>query len=312
MVRGLMTRTRGGRTLGSVLAVGAILAALPAVAYAAETELGLPPPQFHENGHILTTSHVEGVFWGTVKLVSSAEGEIVCHNIMSGSVWNEGERGLGALEGWGTNACKAETLEHGLEGLFEKPIKEGKIKTPITVYASSELPLELEEREAEVCSAETKTYLEECKNTSERGVEHLPLRIRRQPASFPWNIRLIRQEREEEKVIVAELGVPPTGQSCYPKEVVEGKEVPAKWEKVPVGCVRIDIISPQIPDELMFYGSLKPRFVSGAGNGLDASHFEFDKEAGLLESNKLEAPETFTEGNLKVDGAEARELIWAK
>jgi hypothetical protein len=163
-----------------------------------------------------------------------------------------------------------------------------------------------------VCSEATKTYLEECKNTSERGVQFLPLRIRRRAESFPWNIELTRELREEEEPVIPVVGVPPAGQTCYPTETVEGVQVPAKWEKVPVGCVRIDIVSPQIPDELMFYGSLKPRLVNGAGNGLDASRLEFNSEAGLLVSNKRESAETSTLGTLKITGSEARQLIFAE
>jgi hypothetical protein len=74
----------------------------------------------------------------------------------------------------------------------------------------------------------------------------------------------------------------------------------------------MDIISPQIPDELMFYGSFAPRYVSGAGNGLNASKFEFNKAAGNIVSNRAEGPETYSTGLLHIGGSEARELIWTK
>jgi hypothetical protein len=291
------------RSLVPALAACAATFALTA---AAQAEVA---PQWYSNATKLTTTPAQVTLWGEVKLESVADGEIVCHDVMSGSVWNEGGRGMGSLEGWGTNACKAPRLEEELNILYAKAISEGVIKGPLTVFATSELPLELEPREAETCVEKAKTELTQCPNKTERSVSSLPLRIRRKPSSFPWKMRLIRETREEEpEQPVAEVGIPPTGQTCFPLE--GGKS--AKWQAVPAGCIRIDIISPQIPDELIFYGALKPRLVNGAGNGLDATKLEFNAEGGKVVSNRNEGPETYGQGGLKITGSEARELIVGK
>jgi hypothetical protein len=303
---------------GALAAVAAIVFAFTPGAAQAVT---LTLPEFYENAHKLSTTPVQVSLWGEIALHSAAEGEIVCHDVMSASVWNEKEQGKGLIEGWGTNACKAPELEKALEELYKTAIEQGKIKAPLTVFATSELPLEVEHREFETCSEEAKTELSLCPYKNERKIEPLPevyganeppaIRIRRRPASFPWKMELIRAEREEEPgVPVLRIGLP--GEQCYPKEIVEGKEVPANWTKVPAGCERIDIVSPQIPDELMFYGAQAPRYVSGAGNGLNASHMEFNREAGFIDSNRNEGPETYSVGQLHIGGSEARELIWTK
>jgi hypothetical protein len=120
--------------------------------------------------------------------------------------------------------------------------------------------------------------------------------------------------REEEPAIVAEIGVPPSGQTCYPKEVVGGKEVAAQWEKAPAGCIRLTVLLEEAATaiEVVLYGVLKPRLVSGAGNGLNASHLEFGPSAGLLVPSNGEAPETEASGSVKLTGSEARELVTAK
>jgi hypothetical protein len=289
----------------SLLPALAACAATFALTTPAQAEV---PPQFYSNASKLGTTPVQVTVWGEVKLESTADGEIVCHDVMSASVWNEGGRGKGALEGWGTNACKAPRLEEELNILYAKAIAEGVIKGPLTVFATGELPLELEPREAETCLEKAKTEVSQCPNKSERSVTALPLRVRRRPSSFPWKMRLLRETREEEpEQPVAEIGIPSSG-TCYPLE--GGKS--AKWEAVPAGCIRIDIISPQIPDELIFYGVLKPRFVNGAGNGLNASKLAFNPEGGNIVSNRNEGPETYGLGELKFSGSEARELITAK
>ncbi len=60
---------------------------------------------------------------------------------------------------------------------------------------------------------------------------------------------------------------------------------------------RLTVIAPEVPTEIVFYGTLEPRFVSGTGNGLDPSHFEFNKEAGTLIASKEEAPVTTSKAN---------------
>ena len=177
-----------------------------------------------------------------------SEGEIHCKNVFGASVWNENGQGVGALEGWGTNACVAPQLEKLLTEIYGGEC--GIIKCPITVFATAELPEVKEERQAIVCEERSKLYLSECPNEAEReetavsrelaAVPH----IHRGNTSLPWKIELLKLKRAGENATIARIGVPPTGQSCEPKEEItneEGKKeiVPVNWGKGP-GRMRQD------------------------------------------------------------------------
>jgi hypothetical protein len=299
--------------------------ALAVLALAAAQASAETAPKWHQNGHELTSQHVPVNIWGEFKMTSEAlgeatgqEGELHCTNVIGASLWNEGGHAYGALEGWGTNACKAPQLESLLEKFYEGQIKKEVIKTPITVFATGELPVEKVEREGEVCE-EGKPLFSECPNADERERDSKVIwHIRRAVSSLPWKLELVKAVREEANVTVAKIGIPSSGTTCYPKEKVieHGVEYErsASYTKVPSGCIRITVISPQIPDELVFYGTLEPTFVSGAGNGLNPSKFEFGQEgvSGQLKAEREEAPDTSVQGELKIAGALNEQLIFAK
>jgi hypothetical protein len=67
----------------------------------------------------------------------------------------------------------------------------------------------------------------------------------------------------------------------------------------------MNLIAPSVPIEQVYHGTLRPRVLKGAGNGLNASRFEFNNEAGAL------GPWS-SEGALRVFGSEASELITAR
>lgn len=290
----------------------ALACAVAPVAAQAETEV---PPQFYSNNHLAggVSSPVKAIAWGAIRLESAAVGKIECHNVMNFSAWNESNRGVGQFEGWGTNACVAPELEELLEKTYEEPIKKGLIKSPISVFATSELPSKPEFREAETCTEETKTKLSECESGGTRDVQELLAAVRRRATSFPWKLKLVRAIREEAEEVVANIGVAPAGQNCYPTEKVieEGHEVerPVSWEKEPSGCLKIVIVCPQIPAEVVFYGTMSPQFFNGVKNGLSPTRMVFNKEAGELLSNHGEAPETGISGELKILGMNEQQLL---
>lgn len=304
----------------SVFAMALLTLALTAV----QAEASEEPPKWHSNGHEVGTQHLPVTIWGEMQLNSEAlgegtEGEIHCQNVMGASVWNEAPKGLGEVEGWGTNACKAPELEKALNEIYHTPIEEGKIRGPLTVFATAEMPQVVELREAVVCSESNKSKLSECPNSSEREPQTLIWHARRSVSSFPWKIETQKGTRNGEKATILKLGVPPTGQTCYPKEKVPNPEepgseieVPAKWEKVPSGCIAINVVAPEIPAEIVFYGTLEPRLVNGAGTGLDPSKLEFGTVAGDLTTRENLAPQTTDEGELKLGGWESNQLIFAK
>jgi hypothetical protein len=288
------------RSLAAIAAVaspGAALLATPAQA-AAE-----PPPQFYSNGKLLTTTPVQVTLWGEVTLPVEGLGGLTCQDLMSGAVWNEHGEGVGQIEAFAAvSGCK-----------YRPPA--GVESFPHPASDTGELPFAAEKREAEVCSEATKTEMTQCPGSQERKVEVLPLRLRRRAASLPWNLRLTREVREEEPAVVAEIGRTTGGETCYPKEVVEGKEVAAQWEKVPPGCIRINRLGVAstgvVVNEDVLYGSLKPVLVSGAGNGLNASRLELNSAAGQLAAGGNTTPQYATTGVIELTGTEARELISA-
>ena len=298
--------------VGAIAASGSLVAPI-----AAHAEEEFPPPQYYSNNHPLGTTHSTAIAWGVIHLESNAVGKIECHNVMNLSLWNENGRGVGQFEGWGTNACVAPELEELIERTYEEPIHQGKIHSPITVFATSELPSKPEFRESETCVEESKTKLSECESPGARDVQELLAAVRRRATSFPWKIKAVHATREENpESVVTEIGVPPQGQTCYPTEKVieEGVEVerPVSWEKEPAGCLKIVIVCPQIPVEVVFYGSMGPTTLNGVKNGLTPTRLIFNKESGLLLSNHGEAPETTISGELKILGMGEQQLMIAR
>jgi hypothetical protein len=297
--------------IGRVATAAAVCAAAAcAPASNAQAVIIVKPMQFASNGRLLTSAPVPVTLYGELKLTNAALGEIACNVVLSGSVWNQARRGAGTLEGLTAPRCNAPTLENVYEDPLCTPAKGCEKVRPLTVFVTAELPLEAEEREAEVCAEEAKTEVSQCPNSSERTVQALSLRLRRRTPSFAWKLEPAEEESVElEGAPYLVLGIPPEGQSCYPTELVEGKQVAARWQSVPAGCIRLDIVVPQVGFEGVVYGTLEPGFTSGAGNGLDASRLELEYGFGKLVSGAPEGREFTAKGIIRLGGSEARELI---
>jgi hypothetical protein len=291
-----------GIVAGLALAGGGLL---PATAVAA--------PRWYVNGNLLASGvHVPVTIWGKLQFSSQAEGKITCIDVFAGYVANEGGVGKGAVEGLGSYHCEAPELEEALETAFKEVLNGRKV----TVFASGELPYEESFKEAELCVESTKR-LYQCTGAGERKTQEVLVQLRRRLTSFPWPIELFSSTYEGVPVTRARIGIGAEGKTCYPTERgfnSEGKEVqvPVSWEKVPSGCLEFDVIAPQIPDELVFYGSLEPLEINGAGNALTPSWFSFNSTSGLLVSSRLEAPETSATGELRFIGSAGQELIMGR
>lgn len=294
------------------LLVGGIFAALALAAAPSAASATEVAAEWYQNHALVGATHVTGINWGEFQLVSGAVGKIHCQNVMNFSIWNENGKGVGQFEGWGTNACKAPELEETLEKAYEVPIKEGRIKAPLTIFATSELPLRPEIREGEIC-VETTKKPEQCKGEGERELDPLLYSgLHRRGSGFPWKMHVTYVERNKKEVVVDTIGLPPEGQTCFPLESTPEGERPVSWEKVPSGCVKINVVSPQIPAEVVFYGVLEPQISNGTKNGLFPSRLKYGAEAGKLISSRGEAPETETSGEMKIMGMAGQELLTAK
>jgi hypothetical protein len=304
-------------------AVVSALALAPAIARAEE-----PPPKAYSNFKALTETHATIVAHGTIQLHSSALGHIECENTFFAEGWNAHEhgesskplRGYGEVLGWGTSQCTAPEEIASIEAR-KNFIKEEHIPTPITVLASAEPPIEFSGvRQGEICKEESKS-LQACSATTEREVKELTEigGFHRRVSSLPWKVELIRGERDGEEGTLQKIGLHEFGESgtarehttkCYPTEVFLEMTVPALFEKVPSGCILVDIIFPQVPYEFTFYGTQEIWGVNGAGNGLDPSRLKF-LESGTLFSPREGEGFGETTGQVTILGAEGLQLIQA-
>jgi hypothetical protein len=302
------------------------LAAIATAASVGACPLGPPaqaevPPVGYVNAVKMTNAHVPIVANGRMQLHSTVLGKIECVSTASAEAWNahenneatKPERAYGEVLGWGSSSCTYP------ESIIEIPCeicRKEHIPLPITVTVSSEMPAEKTFRQGEICIEETKT-LSQCPLASERETKAIITSYHRRVSSLPWKVELIRGERELELGILAKIGLAEYGESgtaeaqstkCYPKEGTN----PASFERVPPGCIAVDVIFPQVPYEFAYYGTEEIWAVNGAGNGLDASHLEWVAPAGKFFSSKGAEGEASTEGKLKVSGAEAVQLVTAK
>jgi hypothetical protein len=281
------------------------------------------PPVAYANGVKLSTTKVPLTANGEIQLHSTVLGKITCQNTFYAQGWNEGSspsHAYGEVLGWGTSSCTAPEELKSLEAADKKQIEEGKILAPLTVFASSEMPVEKTVREGSVCAVEKKVYLSECPNASERVGKNYIAKFARRVSSLPWKLEIIRGERSEEAGILQKIGLAAFGESgtatghstkCYPTEKVGSEVQDANWEVVPAGCIAVNIVFPQIPLEFVFYGSQEVWAINGAGNGLNTSRLEFKESGTLFTSEGLEG-EGSTTGKVKISGAESVQLMTAK
>src|SRR5271167_1324638 len=85
--------------LAPVIAVAAVFV-MPALAQGA--------PRWFINGKLAEAKHEALVAQGAITLQNQLLGKINCQTIAPGSVWNEGEKGLGQTEGYASYGCRAE------------------------------------------------------------------------------------------------------------------------------------------------------------------------------------------------------------
>jgi hypothetical protein len=300
------------------IATSATVTIVPAIAQAAE------PPVIYSNAKMVPTSPMPVVGDGKIILGGPILGEVRCMNTFNANVFNQHERleaanpvrGYGEITGWATSSCVSPTLGPPLERELERKV---------TVFISPEMPLEEQSVEAEVCTTPGKPP-SECKNSSERTTERLISAVRRRVGSVPWKFEMTRGTRQEEEGVLAKVGLHEFGEpgnaeqqstACYPKEkfvnpeTAKEEERPVKFTQIPSGCLAVDVIVPQIPLELVFYGTQEIWNVNGFVNGLHPTRWEFLRPGKLFSSEGLEGESEFT-GSLRVSGAEVMQLVTAK
>jgi hypothetical protein len=332
-IAGLKARAKYDYRLVAANAVGTADGLNSAFTTAAPPEKA---PRAYQNGKLIGSGRLAVTAFGQIQLTSEALGEVGCTNVISGETWNQvvgsETRGVGEVEGWGTYGCTdpayVQTLENADKAAIERKevacqggypaVKVGEGKC-FTVFASAELPLEGETISAEVCSTEGKK-LSECKKASEKKTVTLTSAVRRRVVSLPWKAELIRGESEGEQAVLERVGVHAFGEAgagidgqegtgtCYPK----AGGAPASWKAVPTGCVIVNVVLPQIPAELVFYGSQEPALVSGVKKGLFPSSAKFADAGRLFSSEGAAGAGNGAQGSVETIGSSAIELLTAK
>ncbi len=74
----------------------------------------------------------------------------------------------------------------------------------------------------------------------------------------------------------------------------------------------VNVVFPQIPAEVVFYGGQEPLIINGAKNGLYPSKLEFNESGKLVSSEGSAGGEAELAGTLYGDGAVTLELITVK
>jgi hypothetical protein len=273
--------------------------------------------------------------WGATVLHGATSFETIrCTAVFTGAAWREHEnavetaqiRSYGLIEGWSDNQCAAPTMLKSLEkssGLSH-----------LSISVTDEPPLEEELREAEYCNtAEVQaghTRLGECPRSTEREVEELPENVVRQKQTMPWKEEVVwgRPHFSEEEAVQLRIGMASFNECgpgedeetegnperCQPRQL-NTKCYPAsqKFAEVPAGCIKLNVVIPQIPAEMPVYGSLETTWRNGAGSASDPGRFEAEEGySGTLLPNEGSGSSFSLSGTIKEIGETNQGLIQYK
>lgn len=265
-------------------------------------------PVWRGNGFLVSSEPRRTLVWGPVALVTPA-GTITCRTMSFETlVSNQGVHGLSQSEGPGAQRCTDQELERK-----ECPVAQPG-ESRCAIFLTAEMPiLRYQEQEGLVCKIAGDSP-QQCPESELERRTVFTKAIRRPPgASLSGELEY--GVREEERATLYRLGVGAEGKSCYPKEktIVEGHEVelPASWESVPPGCIRLDVVAPRLGIEPVYYGALEPRILTGSKNGLFPSTLVFGNPAGELVSSEGAEGEATLEREMTIEGAAHEELIGA-
>ena len=303
-------KAAGGAALACLLVLLVTVAPTPAEAISAH-------PLWHGNNHLLTEGHLPGsslpfVAEGEMYLNSTAGIEFGCDVEEEGRVFNEAGRGRGEVTSFSAFDCSAPAFTGSCSG----PITVGQPNLCVwTTLLTTEMPLEEKMREAVACK-KADTALSKCPLASEREARNAISSLDRGRSSLPWKLELASGEREEQPSYLQRTGLHEYGEAgsaveantaCYPKDGTRA----ASYLAVPTGCIALNVVLPEVPLEMVLYGSREVDLINGAGNGLDASKLEFLESGTLFSSQNAEGTGSLG-GVLKMFGASSLQLIFAR
>ncbi len=273
--------------------------------------------------------------WGPIVLHGATSSETIkCTAIYTGTAWREHEnavesaeiRSYGLIEGWTDDQCTAPALVKS----FEKSIG----VTHLSIVVTDEPPLEETYINAESCNkAEVKAghdRLGECPLATEREAEDWPENVWRQKQTMPWKEEVVwgQPHMSEEETVQVRIGLASFNE-CGPGEDEETEGNPERcrarqlnskcypasenFAEVPAGCIKLNVVIPQIPIEMPVYGSLEATWRNGAGNATDPGRIEAEEAySGTLLADEGSGTNFTLSGTIKEMGETDQGLIQYK
>jgi hypothetical protein len=283
---------------------------------AAQATAGEGHPEFLDNGRLLGSESRPLNLYGLLEFASPEESEggtgnaIECANVGIATIYNatESERNPSGLNGYGqilswwgnSHTPDSVPLHHELSSHCRFVERGTNLLTERAAWLTPEPRLNEPSVEAEFCRIAGKK-LSECPAPSERETELLVKEVKREPLSLPWEVELFSTEGGAD----TRIGAPSA------EERAKGRK---SCEEVPQanGCIRAQILVPELAVDESFDGSAHPKLSNGVRNGLSPSVWDFEgkgREACLrLESN---GKCVYPKGQLKILGFEGQELVTA-
>jgi hypothetical protein len=273
---------------------------------------------FQANGSLLGTEAHTAVMFGELEYGSPEETEggigetVECATVGMGSVYNateseriNGDNGYGALFNWfasGHNPNPEGVVPHLERSAHCRLARHGtNLGTERSAWATAEPRLAESKIEAEVCINKSKK-LSECANKNQRQTELLLTEVRRGAFTLPWELEEF--EDKTSATVRTRVGVPNA------EERAKGRKTCETFPS-PNGCIKLQILVPELAVDNAFEGSVNPRDANGVKNALSPSTWFFEGRGHepclRLDTNTEKC--LYTKGVLKIFGFQNQELI---
>jgi hypothetical protein len=274
-------------------------------------------PEYLHQGKLATTERLPVLIYGPIELRSPEESEggvgeaLECEAIGLGTVYNatEPERHPFVLNAYGSilawwSSGHAPTPEHREASSDCRLVHHGtSLGTEKAAWVTAEPPLKEPKVEALVCK---RHLVHGCLGQpSELETEILISEVKREPLTLPWEVEVINSEGLPH----SRIGVPD------PEERAKGhpscEEFLSTEVRTPGGCMKLQILVPELAIDDSFEGNVTPEDQNGVKNGLSPSVWFFEgkgREPCLhlaLNTEKC----LYLRGDVKILGFNNQELI---
>jgi hypothetical protein len=311
-----MTVTVGCREIVrlAVCATGAVAAVLALAAPAAQATVAEGHPEFLVNGKLLGREPRPVNLFGNLELASPEESEggtgnaIECATVVIATIYNatEPERnptglnGSGQILSWWGNSHMPREVHPELSSHCRFVEHGANLHTERAAWLIPEPRLREPRVEAEFCRSAGKK-LSECPASSERETELLIKEVKREALPLPWEVELISTEAH----LRSRIGAPSAEERAKGHKSCE-EPLPA-----PRGCIKAQILVPELAVDESFEGNADPFMTNGILNGLSPSTWDFEGKGHepcvRLTSNGEKC--LYLKGVVKIIGFEGQELV---